>query len=58
MRDYLAPSLYLPVGSLCDCPGVFFEIPGFENTADSRVHFKTSLCSVYYSHEWFSCALA
>lgn len=30
MKDYLAPNLYLPVGSLCDYPGVHVRFLGLK----------------------------
>lgn len=30
MKDYLAPNLYLPIGSLCDYPGVQFIFLGLK----------------------------
>lgn len=49
MKDYLAPNLYLPLGSLCDYPGVHFRFLGLKIWFTAEYHSKPVFC-VFVTH--------
>lgn len=49
MKEYLAPNLYLPVGSLCDYPGVHFRFLGLKMWLTAEYNSKP-VFAVFITH--------